>query len=416
MKHMPEHPPGVPPTAPAPDSRARGRLLAWLAAAALTLPLVACRKAEAPKPPPPTVTVMDVAATNVSLTAEFIGQLDSPQNVEVRARVEAFVESLPFQEGTNVQQGTLLVQLDEKPFQERLAAALGILGEAQAALKKYEADVARLTPLAKAKAIPQQDLDNALASVDVGRANVKSAEAQVESARIDLGYCRITAPVSGMIGAKQVTVGSLVGKGEPTLIATISTLDPIWFYTSIGVTDYLAYERRIQETGGRVRDLPVTLITADGHEHQPKGRWVFLDRAVSTNTGTIRARAEFDNPGEILRPGMFARARMSVKQDQPSIVVPQRAVFELQGKSFVWVVTPESKTLQRPVTLGPEVGPDVIIADGLKAGERIILEGVHKVARNDTPVLAQTVAEAAAARAAGAARAAATNHAAHGKE
>jgi membrane fusion protein (multidrug efflux system) len=158
---------------------------------------------------------------------EFIGQLDSPQNVEVRARVEAFVEQVLFTEGANVVKGAPLFLLDKKPFEQRLAAAEGMLAEAKAALGKYQADVARLTPLAKAKAIPRQDLENAVASVAVGEANVLSAEARVESATIDRDYCDVKAPLDGMIGAKQVSVGSLVGKGEPTLLATISQLDPI---------------------------------------------------------------------------------------------------------------------------------------------------------------------------------------------
>ena len=177
---------------------------------------------------------MDITATNVPLSTEFIGQLDSPQNVEIRARVEAFVQDMPFTEGTNVIQGELLFKLDDGPYQQKLAAAKGSLGEAQAALAKYQADVARLKPLAEKRAVPQQDLDNALASVDVGKAAVFSAKARVESAMLDLSYCDVRAPMTGLIGAKQVSIGELVGKGVPTLLATMSTLDPIWFYCNVG--------------------------------------------------------------------------------------------------------------------------------------------------------------------------------------
>jgi membrane fusion protein (multidrug efflux system) len=370
----------------------------------VTLPFAGCQKAEPPKPQLPTVTVMEVTATNVPITTEFIGQLDSPQNVEVRARVEAFVSEILFTEGVPVKEGDPLFALDRAPFEERLAAAEGMLAEARAALKKYQADVARLTPLAKAKAIPQQDLDNAVASVDVGEASVQSAEARVKSTRLDLGYCDVKAPVPGLIGAKQVSVGSLVGKGEPTLLATISTLDPIWFYCAIGEVDYLRAERKVRESGRKLGDLPVTLILADGSELPDQGRWVFLDRAVDATTGTLRARAEFANlksasrdgtTNYVLRPGMFARARLSLKTEQDSILVPQRAVQELQGKNFVWVVGEGDTAAQRPVKVGVEIGSEVIILEGLKAGERIIVEGVQKVRKDGAPVKAMTVAQSA---------------------
>src|SRR5215831_19094056 len=190
-------------------------------AGAATLMLSGCNKGAAPATPPPVVQVMEVTTTNAPASTEFIGQLDSPQNVEIRARVEAFVDKFLFTEGTEVKEGDPLFKLDDKPYQERLAAAKGGLAEAKAALNKYEKDVARLTPLAEKKAVPQQDLDNALASVDVGQAAVLSAEARVESAELNVGYCDVRAPITGLIGAKQVSIGDLVGKTVPTLLVTI---------------------------------------------------------------------------------------------------------------------------------------------------------------------------------------------------
>jgi len=203
-----------------------------LLATALFVP--GCTKAPSPSSlPPPVVLIAEVTASNVPVVIEYIGQLDSPQNVEVRARVEAFVEKVLFTEGATVNQGDPLYLLDTKPFFERLEAAKGGLAEAWAALNKYEKDVARLRPLAEKRAIPQQDLDNAIASVEVGRANVQTAEARLKSSELDLSYCDVRAPASGRIGAKEVSVGELVGKGQPTLLATISQLDPIWFYGNI---------------------------------------------------------------------------------------------------------------------------------------------------------------------------------------
>jgi membrane fusion protein (multidrug efflux system) len=372
---------------------------------------------------------MDVAPTNVPLHTEFIGQLDSPQNVEIRARVEGFVDQMLFIEGTDVTSNAPLFKLDDKPYQERLKGAKGMLAEAQASLKKYEADVARLKPLADKKAVPQQDLDNAVAAVEVGKAGVLSAQARVDSALLDLTYCDIRAPIAGLIGAKQVSIGDLVGKGQPTLMATISTLDPIWFYCNVGEVQYLRAEAETRRTGKRAMDMPVTLILSDGSEHPAKGHFVFIDRAVDVKTGTFRVRVQFPNPDvqiggvsrKVLRPGMFGRIRVDLGIRPDSILVPERAVTELQGKNFVWVVGSDNKASQRTITVGQQVGAALLITEGLKAGERIILEGVQK-ARQDQPVQALTLAQAAEAAAAQAAKQAEARkakeegEAKHGKE
>jgi membrane fusion protein (multidrug efflux system) len=346
---------------------------------------VSCKKEARALPPPPVVQVAEVTATNAPMGTEIIGQLDSPQNVEIRARVEAFVEKVMFTEGTMVKEHDLLFLLDKKPFQERLAAANGMLAEAKAALNKYEKDVARLRPLAEKRAIPQQDLDNALASVDVGRASVLSAQARVESAQLDLGYCDVYAPINGLIGARQVSMGELVGKGLPTLLATISTLDPIWFYCAISEVQYLKAEAETRRLNKKVSEFPVTLLLADGSVHPDQGKIVFIDRAVDTKTGTLRVRAEFQNAEKLLRPGMFGRIRIDLGNRADSILVPERAVAELQGKTFVWLVDGDSKATQRPVKVGESFDDRVMILEGLKPGDRIIVEGIQKV-REGAPV------------------------------
>jgi membrane fusion protein (multidrug efflux system) len=346
---------------------------------ALALLATGCKKSAPPAPPPPTVEIVQVTATNAPSATEFIGKLDSPQNVEVRARVEAFVDKMLFVEGTEVKEGDPLFKLDDKPYQEKLAGAKGQLAEAKAALAKYEKDVARLTPLAQKRAIPQQDLDNALASVDVGKAGVLSAQARVESALLDLGYCDVRSPVTGLIGAKQVSIGDLVGKGQPTLLATISILNPIWFYCAVGEVDYLKAEQEVRRTGKKVADLPVKLLLANGSEHPDKGKFVFIDRAVDDKTGTLRVRAEFPNAAKLLRPGMFARIRVDLGMRPNSILVPERGIAELQGKNFVWIVNSENKASQRPVKVGDTVGGNVLVLEGLKTGDRIIVEGLQKV-------------------------------------
>ncbi len=363
----------------------------------VVLAIAACKKPETVPPPPPVVEVMEISTTDVPLSTTLIGQLDSPGNVEVRARVEGFVDKMLFTEGTEVAQGDMLFELDKKPFIERLAAANGMLAEAQAALHKYERDVARLTPLVANRAVPQQDLDNALASVDVGKAAIDSAKARVESAQLDLGYTDIKAPVSGLIGAKQVSIGELVGKGEPTLMATISALDPIWFYCNVSEVEYFQAREKSKLTGKQVEEVPLTLILPNGKEHADPGRFVFIDRAVDTKTGTLRVRAEFPNKEKLLRPGMFARVRVDLGKRPDTITVPERAIVELQGKSFVWLVGEGDKVHQQPVLTGEQVGPRIIINDGLKAGDRIIVEGVHKVREGIQVNASAPAAKAAAA-------------------
>ena len=191
----------------------------------------------------------------------------------------------------------------------------------------------------------------------------------------------------------------MVGKGQPTLLATISQLDPIWFYGSISEVDYLRGKKVEQETGLQFTNAPLTLILADGTEHPAPGRWVFADRAVDSTTGTLRARAKFANPGGVLRPGMFARVRMVLKIDRPRILIPQRAVQELQGKHFVWVVDDAQTAAQRPVKAGMRAGSGWVIDEGLRAGERIIVEGAQK-ARQGAPVQPMTAEEMAQAAAA----------------
>ena len=233
----------------------------------------------------------------------------------------------------------------------------------------------------------------------VGKANVLSAEARVVSATIDLGYCDVNAPLAGLIGAKQVSVGSLVGKGEPTLLATISQLDPIWFYCNVGEAQYLKAEAEARRTGRKVADLTMALILADGSVHPAKGKFVFIDRAVDTKTGTLRVRAEFPNPEKNLRPGMFARIRVDTGMRPDSILVPERAVTELQGKNFAWVIGADNKASQRAVKVGETIGENLLILEGLKAGERIITEGLQKV-REGAPVQPKTAAQMAEAAAA----------------
>jgi membrane fusion protein (multidrug efflux system) len=216
---------------------------------------------------------------------------------------------------------------------------------------------------------------------------------------LDLGYCDVRAPITGLIGAKQVSVGELVGKGQPTLLATISTLDPIWFYCAISEVQYLKAEHEARRTGRRVAESPVTLILTEGSVHPAKGKFVFIDRAVDPKTGTLRVRAEFANSEKVLRPGMFGRIRVDIGVRPDSILIPERAVTELQGKNFVWVIGADNKATQRSVKVGETVGEKVLIVEGLKSGERVVVEGLQKVREGLTvqPTTAAQLAQIAQA-------------------
>ena len=211
-----------------------------------------------------------------------------------------------------------------------------------------------------------------------------------------------------------------MGKGTPTLLATLSTLDPIWFYCNVGEAQYLRADSETRRTGKNLADLPITLILANASIHPDKGKFVFIDRAVDIKTGTLRVRAEFPNPTRVLRPGMFARINVDLGVRPDSILVPERAVAELQGKNFVWVIGSDNKAAQRAVKVGDQIGEGLLISEGLKAGERIVVEGLQKV-REGSPVQPKTaaqMAEVAAAQAAKEAEAkpAKEGEAKHGKE
>lgn len=359
---------------------------------------VSCRKTEEHQqpPPPPLVQVLDVSEKKVERHTTFIGKLDSPQTVQVRARVESIIEKISFVEGAEVSAGQPLFQLDNKLYEEQLSQAKAMLAEARAALGKSNIDVSRLKALVEQNAAPQRDLDTALTSKEVNEANVAAAEASVKTAELNLGYCEIKAPLAGRIGAVEVPMGSLVGKGEPTLLATISQTDPIWLYCAISEVQYLEAEELAREAGRKMGELPLTLILADGSVHPDKGRWVFADRFVDSTTGTIRVRAEFPNSRKALRPGMFGRAKIGFTAAKESIMIPERALIERQGKNFVWVIGSDNRASQKSVEVEPDrIGLEAIVLKGLEKGERVVTEGLQKV-REGSLVQPKTAAEMSA--------------------
>jgi RND family efflux transporter MFP subunit len=344
---------------------------------------------------PPDVEVVQVEQKDVPIYGEWIGTLDGLVNADVKAQVTGYLLSQDYKEGRFVKKGQLLFQIDPRPFQAALDQAEGQLAQAKAQLANAEAvqgrtqlDVNRYTPLVKEQAASQQDLDNAVqnnlaakATVATAKAQIQATEAAVETAKLNLGFTRLVAPIDGIAGLAQLQVGALVSPSSPP-VTTVSTVDPVKVYFTVSEQEYLDFNRRFPTEASREaeeRQLPLELILADGTTYPQKGRVSFADRAVNQSTGAIRIAGLFPNPGNILRPGGYGRIRASTRIVPNALLVPQRAVSELQGSYQVAVVDSENKVSIRTVKVGDRASSVWIIDEGLKPGERVVAEGVQKV-------------------------------------
>jgi len=380
---------------------ARRTMLAAVSMAAVLA--AACEKkpvATAP-PPPPEVYVADVVTKDVPMYVELVGQAVGFQDVEIRARVEGFLETMKFQEGSFVHKGDLLYEIDRKPLEATVAAAKADQAAAQARLEKANNDVTRYTPLEAKQAVSKQELDNALAAKDAATAQVEAAKAAVEKATLDLSYTRVTSPIDGLAGTTLVKPGNLVGKGQNTLLTTISQIDPILFRAGVTESDYLRIVRNAKRDKASSRS-GIQLTLADGTIFPRTGTVSTVDRAVDPTTGTLGVQFEFPNPGQLLRPGQFGRARVLLDTKAKALLVPQRAVQELQNLHSVGIVDAENKVTIRNVKVGPRVDALWVIEEGVKPGDRVVVEGMQRV--QDGMMVAATLAppEGAAAATAGA--------------
>ena len=344
----------------------------------------ACAKEAPPAaPPPPEVLVASPIQRDVPVYMELVGQAVGFQDVEIRARVEGFLETVAFTEGSLVRKGQLLYKIDPKPLQATLASAKANLATSQARLDKTVNDVKRLTPLAAQQAVSQQELDNAASQRDAAIAQVDAGKAAVEKAEFDLSYTTITAPLDGLIGTTKVKAGNLVGRGESTLLVTISQIDPILFRAGIAEAEYLRVAKRAQDdlaqgkTG--VAPTPVQLILADGTVHPHEGRLDAVERNIDATTGTLALQIKFPNPDRLLRPGQFGRVRAVIDTRKDALLVPQRAVQELQNLYNVAVVGTDNKVSFRTVKVGPREGNLWVIEEGLKPGDRVVVEGLQRL-------------------------------------
>lgn len=344
-------------------------------------PSLACTKKETPPPPPLEVKVATVAQRDVPVFIEAIGQTRGSTEIEVRARVEGYLESVDYREGTFVQKGQLLYTIDRRPFEANLAQARGIEAQAQAQLARAKQDVARNEPLVAKNAISRQDYETSVSIKQAAEATLDAAKAARERSEIDLGYTRVEAPASGMVGKTEVYPGTLVGRGQSTLLTRISQVDNIHVRVSVPERDFIDYNRRGEERrkAGDLVPLKFELVLSDGSVHSQPGQLVFVDRAVDAQTGTILVEVTFPNPGGVVRPGQYARVRVAIDEKKGAILVPQRAVMEMQGIYSVAVVKPDDTVDLRMVKPAERIGTEWVIDSGLKAGERIVVEGVQKV-------------------------------------
>jgi membrane fusion protein, multidrug efflux system len=359
------------------DIHRRRRLVAFLACTGLA----GCKSAPPSPVPPPEVVVQPVEVRDTPVQAEFTGEVRGGEDVEVRARVPGFLQSMNYKEGTSVRKGDLLFVIDPKPFEATVARARADVAEAKARHDRTVTQVNRLRPLAAQNAVSQQDLDNAVATEEASRASMAAADAQLTTAQLDLGYTRVTSPISGMAGSRQVDVGSFVGSPQPTVLTVVSSLDPIRFDFTISETEYLAFARAVAaDSGKRTRpDVGLQLVLADGSVHPQKGRVSVVGRGVSAETGTLPLQATFPNPGGLLRPGQFGRVRLPITTRKNAIVIPQRAVQELQGTYNVFVVGRDSVAQIREVKLANRTGSDWVVSSGLEPADQIVVEGLQKV-------------------------------------
>ncbi|MFO7986549.1 MAG: efflux RND transporter periplasmic adaptor subunit [Desulfatiglandaceae bacterium] len=353
----------------------------------LVLLFCACAREEVSQqpPPPPKVTVYETTAQSVPLYQEFVGQIYGYQDIAIAARVEGFLEEIHFKEGSRVKKGALLYTLESQQFEANVAAKMSDVASAKTVLAEAKTYLDRIKPLARENAVSQSDLDSAQAEYDVAVSSVKAAKANLQAAKIQLGYTRIYSPISGIIGKTRAKVGDFVGRSpNPIILNTVSRIDTVLVEFFITESEYLALMRHyLTETDPKdpeaAQKSDLELILSDGSVYAHKGRADFLDRQVDPSTGAMLIQASFPNPGELLRPGQFARVRAKVEVVKDAILIPQRCVMELQGSFSVYVVDPENIIGTREVQVGPKIGSFWLISDGLNPGERVVYEGLQKV-------------------------------------
>lgn len=381
----------------------RLRRAAGVRTLAAALALAGCgAKGAAPQaaPPPPEVHVLVIEPRSAPLPLQYLAQVESPRLVEVRSKVEGFLEKRLFVEGGEVKEGDLLYLLDPKPFEAALAQAEGQLAVAKARKELARRDLDRIRPLAAENAVSKADLDRAASAYEQAAAETLSAQASVDKAQLDLKETRITAKISGRVGRALIPEGSLVTLRTESLLTTISQMDPVYVYFSVNDQDVVRWRRGVrtgeirlaaEESADGVAPLPVEITLADGSSYELEGRMNFADPQIDAQTGTLRLRAEVPNPRRVLAPGMFVTVRVLGADRPDSILIPQRAVLQSAKGQFVYVVGEGGAAVQRPIRTSRWADEDWLVEEGLAAGDRLIVDGLQKI-RDGAPVVVKAEA------------------------
>jgi RND family efflux transporter MFP subunit len=343
------------------------------------LAVAACGKKAPPTPPPPDVLVTEVRQQDTPIYNEYVGQLDASVNATIQSRVQGYLVSQNYKEGQLVKKDDVLFEIDRRPFEAALAQAKAAFLQADASAKQAEMNAQRATDLFQRKVSSEQERDNAIQSAAAARAQAEAQRAAVEQSQLNLDYTTIHAPVDGIAGLVKVQVGDLISAG--TVLTTVTKVDPMKAYFTVSEQRFSEYSRKYadpQQLIEHEKELRFELILADGTTYSHTGELFAKDNQVDVRTGSLRIAALFPNPGNILRPGQFARIRVLSEIKPGALLVPQRAVSELQGTNQVAVVGPDNKVHIQPVKMGRRIDHDWIVEEGLKVGDRVVIEGIQK--------------------------------------
>ena len=356
------------------------RLLPFSAALAMAL-LSACSGGKPPAPPPPGVTIAQPLQRDVTDWDEYVGRFEAVQRVEVMPRVSGQVTSINFRAGLAVTAGQLLFQIDPRPYRAALEQAKAQVLRSQAALTNAQSEMKRSEELRKFQAVSQEENETKLATLRSAQADLAAAKAAADARALDLGFTSVRAPISGRVSDRRVAIGDYVNAGQ-TLLTTVVTVDPIWFSFEGAESFYLKYIRQAakgERASSRYAANPVDIQLADETGYNWHGRMIFVDNAIDNNSGTIRAHAEVANPKGFLVPGMFGRARLLGSGTYKALLVPDEAIVTDQTRKLVYLVGKDGKTAARPVETGPMVEGLRVIREGLKPGEKIVIDGLARL-------------------------------------
>ena len=337
----------------------------------------ACDKVTPPPPAPPIVDVISVPQKDVPIYREWIGSLDGEVNATIRPQVTGYLIKQNYREGEFVKKGQILFEIDPRNFQAAADQAKAARSQQQANHATAAANLVRIKPLAEKNAVSRKDLDDAVGAELSARAQLDQATAALDTARLNLGFTRVISPINGIAGIAKAQIGDLLSPSAQTELTTVSTLDPIKVYINISEREYLKFQEKTP--AAKIDEIPLELILVDGSTYPKKGKFSLMDRQVDPTTGTFKVGALFPNPEARLRPGQFAKIRATMEVHKDALIVPQRAVTEIQGKYLIAVVGADNKVELRSVKPGERFGSDWIILEGIKSGEKIVVEGTQKV-------------------------------------